>query len=592
MPGSMKAHALGLAASVALVGACGDNLRPDEEPLPPGLDGWAIQVDMSGLDRFVPAGTATWPVGGHVRSTLALAETADVHGTAVALDGTTYAADFLREEVPVGGEGINVIPIFARDVEAHQRQAHRALLSAHFLPEGQVNDRMMTLTLSDQLLASINALVMEQAGGVDLGAEIEGQELDNGQCKMKVTSVTHGPLVLELQKRMATQLWFHFRLPNLDVQFSGTCTDPTTSLPINVRGRIGGTIDVASQLTAKNPIAPDYCVPGFDHTVPDTQITNWVYELHGDTPAHTALIRTLAPKSEDVRADMTMQIRDGFDQGLETGLSNVELLKQEQQLEVISGKPITLATCVAGFGPENGKIVLRLAGTVAGVTPTDAPGAPLMAPQAPVTVDNEFLLDTGLMSMMTFSLWKDGIFNFQQDDAFDISLLALLVPGLGERYPEGTKADIRVVGELPAYLRAVPLDSSTGGDMRISVGDLMLYISVDGEQVFKLGLHLRIDFDFVAEEGELRPKVVGSLAEATVLEELIDADDSAIELALEAGIASGLGGIVGGGAGGFPEIIPGLGRITDIRPDEGGRYLRVTFVPGATAARSLLRLRP
>lgn len=577
----MKVYAL---AVLAFLG-CGDNVR-GEDPLPPGPDGWAIQVDMSGLDRYVPAGTATWAVGGHARSTLPLTDAADVAGTPVPYDD----GDFLHGEVSVH-EGVNVVPIFARDVEDHQRQAHRALLSAHFLPEGDVNDRMMTLTLSDQLLASINALVREQAGSVDLAAQIEGQEIDNGQCKIRMTEVTHGPLVLELQKRMATQLWFHFNLPNLLIRFAGTCTDPTTLLPIGVNGRIGGTIDIASQLTAKSPVAPDHCVPGFDHSTPAVAITNWIYEINGDNPATTILIRTLAPKSEDVRQQMITELRTATDQGLTQGLSNVELLKQEQQFELVAGKPIVMSTCVAALGPENGKIVLRLAGTVAGTSATTAPGAPLMAPQAPVTVDNEFLLDTGLMSMMTFSLWKDGIFNFEQADAFDLGLIALLVPGLGERYPEGTQADIRVEGELPAYITAVPADSATGGDMRIEIGDLMLYVSVDGEQIFKIGLHLRIDFDFVAEEGELRPKVVGSLAEATVLEELLDADDNAIELAIEAGIGSGLGGLVGGGAGGLPEIIPGLGRITDVRADAGGRYLRVTFVPGATAAQSLLRFR-
>ena len=109
----------------------------------------------------------------------------------------------------------------------------------------------------------------------------------------------------------------------------------------------------------------------------------------------------------------------------------------------------------------------------------------------------------------------------------------------------------------------------------------MLRISIEGQEVMTFGLHVVLDLAFVAQDGQMVPTVVASAADATLLGELFDGPDDALEDAIEFGLSQATDQLLGGGAiGGLPEVIPGLGRITDVAPDAGGRYLRVSFVPG------------
>ncbi len=570
-------RSLSLSLCLVVVG-CGDNLggEPDPEgddtPLPPGLAGWSIEVDMSGLDRFAPREAETWVVGGHVRSSEALAEV-EVAGEVTPWSDEPYGGDF---ESSVGiAPGLTVVPIFARDVLEHERRAHRSIIAADYLPEGAWNDRIMTLALSDTLLASVNALIAEQTAGLDDQiAGIEGQEMSGGECTMTVTEASAGELLVELLA--GEELTVHANLPDLHVEFAGVCFDGV--VPINITGTIGGTIDITVGLSAAAPAEGKVCVSSFTHSEPVVTIEDWEYEVTSpDGPVQALLVQTLAPSSEDAHDMAVDAIRDGIDGALDGQLEGLDVLRFTNTLEVVEGRPITMEVCLAEMAPVDGRQVVRLAGAVAGLGEREAPGAPMLPADAPVTGDGEFLLDTGLMSQMTFSMWRDGVFDIAQEDAFDVGLVALLIREITEAFPDAEYADIAVSGELPFLVRAAP---DAGADVRIEVGDLMARILIEGEEVLHIGLHVRMDIDFIALDGVMVPTVVDSVVEATLLGEMFDGKDDAIEGVIELGINQAMDQFLGGGGiGGLPEVIPGLGRILEVTPDAGGRYLRVAFEP-------------
>ncbi|HUS63997.1 MAG TPA: hypothetical protein VMZ28_05600 [Kofleriaceae bacterium] len=558
---------------------CGDNLGGggdedgDDTPLPPGASGWAIEVDMSGLDRFAPRDAETWPVGGHVRSSEALAEV-EVAGEVTPWEGAPYGGDF--ESIVGIAPGLTVVPIYARDVLEHERRAHRSIIASDYLPEGAWNDRIMTLALSDTLLESVNALIAEQTAGLDDQiAAFEGQEMSGGSCTMTVTEASAGDLLVELLA--GEELTVHANLPDLHVEFAGVCFDGL--VPVNVAGTIGGTIDITVGLTAATPAEGEVCVSSFTHSEPVVAIEDWEYEVYSpDGPVQTLLVQTLAPSSEDAHDMAVDGIRDGIDGALDGQLEGLDVLRFTNTIEVVPDRPITMDVCLAEMAPVDGRQVVRLAGAVAGLGEREAPGAPMLPPDAPVTGDGEFLLDTGLMSQMTFSMWRDGVFDVEQEGAFEVGLLALLIRELTEAFPDAELADIAVAGELPFLVRAAP--DVEGADLRVEVGDLMVRISIEGQEVLHIGLHVRMDVDFVAQDGQMVPTVVGSLIEATVLGEMFDSNDDSIEGVIELGIEQAMDQFLGGGGvGGLPEVIPGLGRILDVTPDAGGRYLRVAFEP-------------
>ena len=554
-----------------LLAACGDNIR-GEQPLEPGPSGWKIDVDMSGLDRFVPAGTTTWTVGGHARSSLPLINV-DVAGTAAPLMDGDFARDV---ETSLG---MTIVPIIARDSEAHARQAHRTLLNAHFLPEGAINDRIAAVVLSDQVLASLNATIKEQTDQIDIAGQIMAQDplFEDANCTIRPVSATSGKLVVELQRKSGTQLWFNFKLPNLLVTFAGECR--SAGIPIRIAGSIGGTFDVLTRLTANAPPAGETCLSSFDHTTPTCAISGWVYDIYSpDGPAQTIIIRALAPTSAQAQAMIHDGIVSGADQLLTEQLSNLEVFDQTQTFPGVGGEPITMHVCLAGLGPENGKLVIRMAGDIAGAGTREAPGAPMLPAGAPVAKDNEMLLDTGLITQLVFSSWRDNAFVQEVPQAVEISLLALLVRELTDAFPNATHADIAVDGELPPFIRATP--DVAGADLRLEIGDLMVTLSVEGTMIMKFNIHIALDIDFVAKDGMLVPMSVGSQVDATLIDELYDGPDDALEFAIESGLSQAVGDIFAGGGGiGIPEVIPGIGRITDILPDEGGRYLRLKLAP-------------
>lgn len=172
---------------------CASHVDGGGGDVPPGSSGWAIDVDMSGLDRFVPLGTTTWPVRGHVKASAAIAEV-DVAGMPAQLDAGDFSA------MVTTAPGLTLVPIVATDIDAHARQANRSLLEARFAPEGSANPGGASIVFTDAILAAMSSGLAGNVAAVDVAGEILAMPVlsDDGQCATWPTSASQGQVAAHL----------------------------------------------------------------------------------------------------------------------------------------------------------------------------------------------------------------------------------------------------------------------------------------------------------------------------------------------------------------------------------------------------------
>jgi hypothetical protein len=156
----------------------------------------------------------------------------------------------------------------------------------------------------------------------------------------------------------------------------------------------------------------------------------------------------------------------------------------------------------------------------------------------------------------------------------DIGALEILTPGLYERHPNATTAQVMIDAELPPLVRAT---KDGPGDLKIELGDLMLDLSVEGERAFRFGVLLQLDVKLVPDNGTLVPKVVGTTAQVALLDEILDGDDIALEQAVQLQIGGAAAQLFDGAAGIALPDLPGLGKPKAVAADAGGRFVHVTL---------------
>src|SRR5262245_1484857 len=192
------------------------SVRPGDPSGPTGpVDppSWRIDVDMHGLDRFVTGSPATYRVQGRAMASLGFDHT-DVAGMRAGSsdDGTFWA------EVPVT-PGLQLVPIEVHDraTPAHMRKAHRTLLVADFLPEGQMNGGAAALTLTNEMVAEMAAPLAGEVAGLDLAAEIMRRPTlsDGGGCTTRPRRASHGRPMLTISVTPAGELEVRIVIPNL-----------------------------------------------------------------------------------------------------------------------------------------------------------------------------------------------------------------------------------------------------------------------------------------------------------------------------------------------------------------------------------------
>jgi hypothetical protein len=559
---------LGLAAWLVALGALGCSREPggnDEGGADPP-PGWRIDVDLTGLDRFVPEEATRWTVAGRATASEGLAGVEVAGGPAALADGGAFTA-----EVDVA-PGLTIVPIVARDGAGHARQAHRSLLAARFLPEGEANRDAAALVLGDPILAAMGASLAGEAAEVDVAAEILARPVlsQDDRCITWPVSARQGTVAVRLV-RDGSALWLHIRIPGLYVYFEGRCQGLLSQIPI--AGELAGTIDVWSRLDAVPPQGGAACITRFAHSRPQVSIAGWQFRVWGTSgPLQSWIVQLFSgSKSEEARQQIAAEVRARADQLLGERLADVALFDGASPVELLD-RPVELRLCLAALEASAGQLVARVAAAAEGLGVRSAPGAPQLGGAVPAVAPGELLLDANLVAQLLFAAWRDGGLARADVTQVELSLLALLVPELRRAYPDARHVDVSIDGELPPWVRATP--EREGADLRIELGDLMLDLSIGGERLFRFGVHLVLDLALTPAGGALVPTVVDSRAQVVLLEERFDAPDDAMEDAVRLQIGQAAADLLAGAALALPDL-PGLGAPVEVTADAGGRYLRV-----------------
>lgn len=557
-------------AAVLFLGACGkevgggdDGGGDDTGPIPEPA--WTIDVDMSGLDRFVPLGTTTWSVGGTATGSEGIASV-DVAGTAATLDG----GGAFRSDVSVG-PGLTVVPVVAHDTKDHQRQAHRSLISARWLPEGAANPEGAGLVLTDGILATMGEGLAGDAADVDVAAEIMERDVlsQDDRCTTWPVYAEQGEVAVELV-REGSELWLNIQIPDLYVYFEGQCQGLFSTIPI--AGEMSGTIDLWTLLDPIAPTGEETCLSSFGHTLPEVYVNGWLFDVWGTGGPLQSWIVSLfsGSKSEEARQQIADEMQTRSDELLTEKLADITVFDRSSSLELL-GRPIDMHLCLSSLEGVGGQLLARVAATAQGNGSKPAPGAPQTEGAPPMPAQGELLLDGNLVAQLLFSAWRDGGLTKPNVQQVELSLIGLLVPELRELFPDAELVDVSIDGELPPLVRAT---SEAGGDLRVEIADLMLDLTIEGTSVFKFNVHLTLDLDLVPQDGALVPTVIGTESEVFLIDEALDGPDAALEDAVALKLGDAASSLLGSASLALPEL-PGLGAPADVTPDAGGRFLHI-----------------
>jgi hypothetical protein len=555
-----------LASICVILAGCGkptlgdDGTGDDDNP-----KGWTITVDMSGLDRFVqPATSTTWHVAGTATASDGLAGVT-VAGSPVAVDGSgAFATD-------VGVmPGLTRVPILASDATGHTRKGDRTLLAARLLPDNAPNAQAASMVLSDATLAAMSGGLAGQAGDVDVAGEIMMKPVlsQDDRCTTWPVMAHQGTVAVALAQKSG-DLYLTVTVPDLYVYFEGECQGLLSTIPL--AGEMTATLVIQTKLSPK-PGADGSCLTAFGHTTPAVAVQGWGFDVWGTGgPLQNWIIELFSgQKSDQARSELATEVGAKANDMLTTKLANVTVFDRTSNLDFL-GKSVAMHLCLTRLDKVGTQLVARVAAATTGAGTRAAPGAPQIDGAVPAAPAGELLLDANLVAQLMFAAWRDDGLQRPGPDV-DAGLLEALVPALATRYPDATTAQVAVDAELPAVVRAIP---GTNGDLAIELGDLMVTLSIDGDQVFKLGVHLTLTVELVPTMGKLAPKVVDTKADVALLDELVDAPDDALEQAVALKIGDAAAQLLGDGAALSLPDLPGLGAPVDVTPDAGGRFLHV-----------------
>lgn len=547
---------------VLLAGCSGSTTKGDE--VPPDPKGWTITIDASATERYVAPETETsWTVKGTTRATEGVASI-DVGGMPAVLEGDAFS-----QTVAVA-PGTTRVPILVRDQAGHERKAVRTLMATRFLVDGAHNTSAASLVLDNAILAAMSGGIAGQAGDVNVAAEIMAKDVlsQDDRCVTWPTSAQQGTVAVELTQDLGN-LWLHITVPNLDVRFGGQCQGLLSTIPI--AGRMAGTLHVWSRLTAKPP-ANGECIDSFAHTMPEVQVSGWQFDVWGvGGPLQNWIVDMFAgEKSAEAKAQIASEVKTRANTMLGEKLANISVFDKSSDLSLLD-KPVSLHLCLGGLEKIGTQLVARVAASAIGPGGSrEAPGAPQVEGAALNPAAKELVLDANLVAQLLYASWRDGGLARTASDV-DIGILQILMPELYDRWPDATTAQVAIDAELPPLVRA----STSTNDMTIELADLIVTLSVEGTMILKFNVGLTLVMDLVPTAGKLSPKVIDTRAEVTLVDELYDGNDAALEQAVASQIGGAASGLLGDSAAIALPDLPGLGAPVDVVPDAGGRFLRI-----------------
>lgn len=529
---------------------------------------WSLSVDTSATDAYAPAHATSWNVSGRVTASHGIGPLTVAGSTVpVASDGS-----FARE-VPIT-PGVTLVPIEATDAAtpAHSRQAHRSILAAEYLPEGHINPTAAALTLTNDILASLAAPLASRVAGLSIAEAIGSRPtLTDGTCTTYPDDARHGTPTLELVVSDVGELWLVVTVPNLYVQFHGSCS--ALFFSTDIYGEMATDVVMRSRLTAP---AGDVCISGFDHEPPVVELAGFDLDVTGSGSLfESLLVSMLGEMREGDTADaMAEEFAAQADALLGSELMGLSVFDSTQTMSLFD-TPIDVHLCLTGIVTEGGTLRAQVGATASGPGgPVDAPGAPMVFGGLPASAPSTLLLDANLVGQLLFSAWRAGALEREEVERVDVATLALVVPELRNRYPAGTMATIGVEGRLPPFVTAAaPAD----GDLFLEIGELYLLVAVDGELLFRIGAQVRMTLELVPEGGELRPEVVDVDADVWVAEEpVLDADDGALAAAVELQIGEAASALLGDATVALPDL-GGAVLPTAVAASPDGRYVEISL---------------
>lgn len=545
---------------VVLAACSGKPTAGDDAP--PDPKGWTITVDMSPLDRYVDPAATSWTVRGIASATEGLASV-DVDGRAATIaDHGAFAQDVTV--MP----GLTRVPVLVRDDAGHERKGDRTLLAMRLLAAGAHDRTAASLVLDNATLAAMSDGLAAQAGTVDVAGEIMARDVlsQDDRCVTWPEQATQGTVAVQLVED-AGDLWLHITIPDLHVAFGGECQGLLSTIPIE--GEMSGTIHVWSQLAARG--ATGDCLTAFDHATPEVQIQGWTFGVWGvGGPLQNWIVdRFSGSKSAEARAQIASEVGTRADALLGEKLANISVFDRTSELALL-GQPVTLHLCLADLATVGDALVARVAAAASGPgTSHQAPGAPQLDGAVVTPARGELVLDGNLIAQLLFASWQGGGLQRAAGDA-DLGVLQILVPALYDRWPDATRAQVSIDAELPPVVRA-----SSDHDLTIELGDLMVDLSVEGTRIFRFDVGLTLVLDLVPAAGKLSPQVVDTRATVSLIDELYDSPDAALEQAVATQIGGAASGLLGDAAAIALPDLPGLGTPVDVVPDANGRFLRI-----------------
>jgi len=516
------------------------------------------------MERFVDPTLATRPVAGRAVASLGLARV-EVAGADAPLaeDGS------FSPEVAVLA-GLETIPIVAHDDAGHARQAHRSRIAAPFLAEGTLSRDAASMVLTDQVLEAMGASLAGEIADLDLAAEIMARSpmSQDDQCTTWPAGAAHASPELELMIDANAELWLSIRIPDLWISFTGECSGLFSTIP--VEGEMGTTVQIYSRLT---PAAGQDCVRRFDHTAPWVGLEGFWFDVWGAGGPLQNLAVDWASDGRDVEAadQLQTQIAAEADATIGERVQDIAVFDRRETMTLLD-VPIDLHLCLTDLRTEAGVLRAVIGGATTGPGGRSSPGAPLTQGALPAPAAGELLLDANLVAQLLHAAWAAGGLSSADMEPVSYGLLALLSPDLDGRHPTDADVNVSIDGELPPVVRAA---AGGAGDLEIAIGDLMIALECEGEQLFRFGTRLDLVLELVPEAGVLRPTVTAT-AEPHLLEEIADVDDAFFEDLIADRVEEAAPALLGDATIALPAI-EGAGSPADVTADPGGRYLHVSM---------------
>lgn len=591
----MRRLQLAIGGAGLFLAACMGNLgsSADAGMPPPGSDptSWALSADTESSDRYLPLEQASATIRGDVTAT---AQPVQVQiGEPGAMQSVTASGGAFTATQSVD-PGMSLVRVVATDAEGRHRDAHRSVLRADYVPEGDALADAAALVVDDGMLDTLSAAAASQISGLDLSGFITpGMPLlSEAGCTIYADSLSHSPPTLSLSITDDGNLRATARLEDIRVGFHGQCSLLGNDITIRDSSEVDETVaELSMNLTPIEPVAPEQCISGFTSSDVSFALTEFDIDLRLGGCGLLCLAGELVGEIAEgaLRGMLEDRISGQLDGLIDPQLAMLDLFGEPSALDFL-GTPVEVGLCLTDLGPEMGQLTARLGTEVTGPggNPHMAPGAPALPAMAELSTPGAIYLDPALVGQIVYSVWNGGGLRFEDLSAiapdapsFPVSAIATApevrsyLTDQGVPSTENLRVGIDAV--MPPLVRAAtPDEAMSGADLFLEIGDLRIALGSSRGDLFTISTHVRLALALEpTPEGALAPTVLADQSEftawlsATEVPELSNrAIDGLLELVTPL-LREQIPGLLGGAAIQLPDL-GGPILVSDVAPTPGG----------------------